>query len=203
MSAEDRFAVVAILAWIGGAVVARTYGLWIGIGPISVVLGAVALARDGAQLHAQRLPPATRLVFGAAVGAAMTAATYALFPLVVRFAPSSGRQAERLYASFGSLSPVLAVALLAPIIIGEELVWRGIVQRASVRHAGTVAGVLIAAALYAVGHAAVGSALLVVVAFGCGLIWSTLRALTGDLIAPLAAHAVWDLWVLVIRPLAR
>ncbi|MGZ3442625.1 MAG: CPBP family intramembrane glutamic endopeptidase, partial [Polyangia bacterium] len=203
VSRADRFAVVAVVAWIACAVVARTHGLWIGVGLVSIALGAAALALDGVGLFARLQPSAARLVLGAAVGGAMTAATYALFPLAVRLAPSSAHEAQRLYASFATLSPALAVALLAPVIVGEELVWRGVVQGALARHAGAVAGVLLAAALYAIAHAAVGSSLLVVVAFGCGLVWSTLRALTGDLIAPLVAHAMWDLCVLVLHPLAR
>jgi membrane protease YdiL (CAAX protease family) len=131
----------------------------------------------------------------------MTAATYALFPLVVRVAPSSAHEAHGLYAAFGSVSPALAASLLLPIIVGEELVWRGIVQGAVTRHTGATAGVLLTAALYAIAHAPVGSPLLVVVAFGCGLVWSGLRARTGNLVAPLTAHVVWDVCVLIVRPL--
>jgi membrane protease YdiL (CAAX protease family) len=59
----------------------------------------------------------------------------------------------------------------------------------------------VAASLYALAHAPVGSPLLVVVAFGCGLMWSGLRAYTGELVAPLTAHLVWDVCVLIVRPL--
>ena len=204
MSRErDRFALVAVLAWIAGAVVARRHGIWFGVGLVSITLGAAALALDSGGVRALLRPSAARVLFGFAVGAAMIAATYGLYPLLLRIAPGSGGEAERLYTSFAALSPGLGEALLGPIIVGEELVWRGVVQGAVVRRAGAVVGVLLGATLYAAGHAAVGSPLLVAVALGCGIVWGTLRAVTGGLVAPLVAHLVWDVAVLLVHPLAR
>ena len=201
MSRDDRFALFALMAWICGATVARSYGIWIGVGGVAVLLGLAALLLDGAALVARRSSTADSVALGLVAGGAMAIATYALYPLVVALAPASAVEAHRLYAAFATVSRPRALALVLPIIVGEELVWRGVVQAAATRRVGRAGGVALAAALYALGHAAVGSPLLIVVAFGCGLVWSTLRAARGDLVAPLVAHAVWDVCVLVVWPL--
>ena len=61
----------------------------------------------------------------------------------------------------------------------------------------------VAAVAYAVAHAPLGSALLVVVAFLCGLAWGALRAASKSLVPPLMAHLVWDVLVLLCLPLDR
>ena len=88
-----------------------------------------------------------------------------------------------------------------PVILGEELVWRGVVQAALVRRLGPWRGVTLAAVAYALAHAPLGSPVLVVVAFLCGLAWGALRATTSSLVPTLVAHLVWDLLVLLWLPL--
>jgi membrane protease YdiL (CAAX protease family) len=46
-----------------------------------------------------------------------------------------------------------------------------------------------------------GSPVLVLAAFGGGIVWGALRAHTGNLIAPITAHLVWNGVVLFLRPL--
>jgi membrane protease YdiL (CAAX protease family) len=48
-----------------------------------------------------------------------------------------------------------------------------------------------------------GSFLLVACAFACGAVWGTLRVATGSLAAPIVAHVVWDLGVLLVWPVAH
>ena len=200
---QARLAVAAFASWVVGALFARRFGLWVGIGPVSVALGVAALVLDGGALRALLRPSAARVVRGLAVGAAMTALTYALYPLFVRVVPAGALETRRLYVVFSSLPPAAAALLLLPVIAGEELVWRGVVQGALARRVGPVAGVLVGAAVYAAAHAAAGSLLLVVVALGCGVVWGTLRAVGDDLVAPLIAHVVWDVSLLLVHPLVR
>jgi membrane protease YdiL (CAAX protease family) len=116
--------------------------------------------------------------------------------------PSVGLDVARLYATFGA--PSLArLALLLPLVIAcEEMVWRGVVQAALARRVGPVAAPLLGAAAYAAAHALAGSLTLVLACVGCGLCWGALRWLTRGLVAPLIAHLMWDLAVLVLWPLA-
>ena len=117
--------------------------------------------------------------------------------------PSIAADAATLYAAFRAPSSAVAAIALPPVVIGEELVWRGAVQGALVSRFGRRAGVPLAAAAYAVAHAAIGSPLLVVVALLCGIAWGALRVASKSLLPPLVAHLVWDATVLLWLPLDR
>ncbi|MDB4964905.1 MAG: hypothetical protein JWN44_594 [Myxococcales bacterium] len=199
----DVLALVFALAWAGGALLASRVGMWHGVGAVALLLGVAALALDGRRLAALLRPRAVQLAIGVVAGALMAGATYVLYPPVARALPGIATETERLYSAFGALSPSLSALALAPVILGEELVWRGIVQDALTRRFGTAAGVVVAATLYAVAHAPVGSMLLVATALACGLVWGALRAVTGNLVATLVSHLLWDTLVLLLVPLAR
>jgi hypothetical protein len=131
----------------------------------------------------------------------MAAATYLVYPLLARIAPVITTDTTRLYSAFRAPSLVIASIALAPVILGEELVWRGVVQAALVQRIGPWPGVTLAAVLYALAHAPLGSPVLVVVALLCGIAWGTLRAASGSLIPTLVAHLLWDVLVLLWLPL--
>ena len=141
-------------------------------------------------------PRIAMLSVGAAI--AMVAVTYLAFPLLASSIPMIAAETRSIYAHFlarRSLLPV--IALVVPVVIAEELLWRGEVQQGMRRWS-----VFGAAAIYAIAHAPSGSLLLVVVAFVCGLYWSALREISGSLVPPLCAHLVWDI-ALLIYPLVR
>lgn len=198
---EEALALGAAVLWAAGAALARRGGLWRGLAPGALAAGALALG-GGRGVRRLLRPRSARVLLGVVGGAAMVAATEALYPVVARAAPATVAEAEQLYAAFGALPRARAAALLAPIILAEELVWRGLVQGALARRHGAPRGAALAALAYAAAHTPVGSPLLAAVALGCGAVWSALGALGGDLGAPLAAHAVWDASVLLARPLS-
>ena len=99
------------------------------------------------------------------------------------------------------MPPAIASLALLPVITGEELVWRGLVQTELVRRLGRWTGVVLAALAYALAHAPLGSPLLVAAALLCGMVWGTLRAATASLVPSLLAHLVWDILVFLVLPL--
>lgn len=131
----------------------------------------------------------------------MAVATFLLYPLLARIVPFIATDTARLYAAFRAPSLVVASLALLPVIVGEELVWRGVVQAALVQRLGAWRGVALAAVAYALVHAPIGSPLLVAVAFSCGLAWGALRAATASLVPTLVAHLLWDVLVLLWLPL--
>ena len=96
---------------------------------------------------------------------------------------------------------MLAAIALGPVIVGEELVWRGVVQAALVRRLGPWAGVTVAAVAYALVLVPLGSPVMVAAALLCGLFWGTLRITTASLVPTLVAHLLWDGVVLLWLPL--
>lgn len=99
-------------------------------------------------------------------------------------------------ASLGRIVPLMAL-LIGP---GEEVFWRGFLQRRWQSRFGPGRGYLLATALYAGVHAGSGNAMLVLAAAVCGLFWGFLYRRTGSVLLAAASHTVWDLAVFVVFP---
>ncbi len=200
---DSRQAVLMLLVWIGGATLARGVGVWVGIGSAAIVLGGgVLLTAAGQRVRRQMRPTLALVLLGVVAGLVMIAATELLYPLAVRLLPAIKTYTEALYGELGKLTP-LKLTVIGLVILGEETVWRGVVQGALRRRFGVIVTVAAAAIAYGIGHIPAGSLLLPLVALCCGLYWSALTAWTGSLVPALIAHLMWDLTVLAWAPLAR
>lgn len=188
-------------AWLVAAASATRLGIWLAIGSVAVALGAVVLLVDGPGARALLQPSPRRLLLGAAAGAVMAAATYLLYPVLSRALPIVSSDAALLYSAFRAPSRVVASIALVPVIVGEELVWRGAVQTALVLRFGPWLGTGLAATSYAAAHAPLGSPVLLAVALLCGVGWGALRATSGSLVPAVIAHIGWDVLVLLWLPL--
>jgi membrane protease YdiL (CAAX protease family) len=193
--------IACVVVWIVAAAVARAIGVWLAIGGAAIALGLAVWAVDRTRARQLLRPTVGLIIVGAAAGGAMTVVTHLLYPEVARHFPSVRADVATLYVAFRAPSLAVAALALGPVVIGEELVWRGAVQTALVMRFGRRVGVLLAAMTYALAHAAIGSALLVVVALLCGIVWGALRAASRSLLPPLVAHLVWDVLVLLWLPL--
>jgi membrane protease YdiL (CAAX protease family) len=192
-----------VVAWAAGAWLSRTVGAWLGLGCAALVLGAWALAREGPYVRTLLRPRADALGAGIVAGVAMTVASKLLYPPLAARVPLIASDVARLYGELGAggASASFARALaLVPVILGEELVWRGVVQGAIAHRMGSWWAILLGTLLYALAHAPLGSPVLVATAFACGLAWSGLRLVTAGLVAPLFAHLIWDEMVLLVVP---
>jgi hypothetical protein len=198
---STSLAFVSILVWLAAAASTGPLGIWRAIGGAAVALGVAVLLFDRPASTALLQPSPRLMLLGATAGGMMAAATYLLYPLLARVLPYIATDAARLYAAFRAPSLVVASVTLVPIIVGEELVWRGVVQGALGQRLGAWRGVALAAVVYALVHAPLGSLVLVGVAFFCGLAWGALRATTASLVPPLVAHLLWDVLVLLWLPL--
>lgn len=195
-------ALACVVLWVIAAASTGPLGIWLAIGGSAVALGVAVLVFDR-PAAIRLLQPSPRLVLlGVVAGGVMAAATYLLYPVLARLAPFIATDTARLYAAVRAPSLLIASVALGPVVLGEELVWRGVVQAALVRRLGPWGGVTLAAAAYALAHAPLGSPVLVIVALLCGLFWGALRATTSSLVPTLVAHLVWDYMVLLWLPLA-
>jgi len=191
----------ALAVWTLGAALTPWLGVWGGVGGAALLVGAgFALA------YPKAVGPLCRLrrelvVQGFVAGVVMISATYLLFPVACKVVPSLQPRTRELYHLFNS-GPAALRFLLPLVIVGEEVVWRGIVQGVIARRVGVVGSAVATAVIYALAHAPV-NVLLVLVALCCGLYWGLLRARTGSLVPSLLAHLMWDLMVMVWLPLLR
>jgi membrane protease YdiL (CAAX protease family) len=199
--ASTSLALTCVVLWLAAAASAGRLGVWLAIGGAAVGLGGAVFVLDRAAARRSLQPNARLALAGAGAGCLMAAATYLLYPALARLSPLIATDTARLYASFRALPPVIASLALLPVVIGEELVWRGVVQTEVARRLGPWTGVPLAALVYALAHAPLGSPLLVAVALLCGMAWGTLRAASGSLVPSLLAHLVWDVLVFLWLPL--
>ncbi len=100
--------------------------------------------------------------------------------------------------------PDWAIALLLAAIIGpgEEVFWRGLVQKRLIALTSPAFGLVLSAALYALVHFWAGNAVLILAAFLVGVVWGYFYLKSGSLIGPMISHAVWDVVIFVLLPLA-
>lgn len=195
------FPLGCVAVWAAAAASGRLLGIWTALGAASLALGIAVFLAGGAAARKLLQPRLLHVLAGAAAGGAMAAATYLLYPPLVRVAPFLGGDLAHLYSAFRAPSRAVVALALAPVVLGEELVWRGVVQTAAAGFTGPARGVALSAVLYALALAPLGSPVLVLAALACGLCWSALRAATGSLVPPLVAHLVWDSVVLLWLPL--
>ena len=204
LSVKSRSASLALASvglWLAAAASTGPLGIWVTIGGTAAALGLAVLLFDRPAATALLKPSPRLVLLGAAAGGVMAVATYLLYPLLARIFPFIATDTTQLYAAFRAPSLVVASVALVPVIVGEDLVWRGVVQASLVQRLGAWRGVAMAAVVYALVHAPLGSPVLVAVAFFCGLAWGTLRATTASLVPTLVAHLLWDVLVLLWLPL--
>ena len=129
---------------------------------------------------------------GVAVAAALAGGNY----LLLTRAPSNWivdgvRDVYRdtIVPLFGGLSPAAIVALGAAAGVGEEWIFRGVLQ--------PMAGLVVASLVFGLAH--VGGIRMLpfgVWATGMGFVMGTLVILTGGLTAPMVAHGLYDILAL-------
>lgn len=200
-SRSASLALASVVVWLAAAALAGPFGILPAVGGAAVALGIAVLLFDRPAATALLRPSPRLVLLGAGAGGLMAAATYLLYPVLARLVPFVAADAARLHGAFQVPSPLLASVAIVPVIVGEELVWRGAVQASLVRRLGVWRGATMAAVVYALVHAPLGSSVLVAVAFSCGLAWGTLRATTASLVPSLVAHLLWDVLVLLWLPL--
>jgi membrane protease YdiL (CAAX protease family) len=88
----------------------------------------------------------------------------------------AGVEIKRVY-DFKQNASDLRILILMLLIIGpgEELFWRGFVQRRLEIKKGKKSGLVLATALYTVVHIFTGNIILLIAAFTCGIFWECFR----------------------------
>ena len=98
---------------------------------------------------------------------------------------------------------IIRIGLLIVFVIGpgEELFWRGFLQRRWQKRLGLQSGWLLAAGFYALVHIGSGNLMLVLSALVCGLYWGALYVRFRSALLVAFSHTLWDLLIFIIFPL--
>ena len=139
----------------------------------------------------------------AALGVALVAATHGGFQLIQIASPELAVAVRRLYASVDQGASRLPLAALTTLIVlGEELVWRGVAIDVVRGHRVKLEIGGISVALYVLpqlpGHVPV----LIVAATVLGSVFAAQRLVTGRLTDSLVTHAIWSVAVFVVFPVS-
>lgn len=106
------------------------------------------------------------------------------------------------YAFKGEV-PAVRIALLMVFVIGpgEELFWRGFLQRRLESTLGRYFGWLAATAVYAAVHVATGNPILILAAAVCGAFWGWLYLRYRSMLLNAISHTAWDIVIFLLFPL--
>jgi membrane protease YdiL (CAAX protease family) len=117
--------------------------------------------------------------------------------------PFASGDISRVYVSKVQLPPV-AIGLLLLFVIGpaEEIYWHGFVQRVLGERFGAARGLLITTGIYTLVHLSALNAILLIAAAVCGFFWGWLYQREKSLVPVILSHAIWDLSIFMIVPLA-
>ena len=142
-----------------------------------------------------------------ALGLASAAVLYAVFLVgnIVsrRLFAFAGENIAAVYDFKSGIAPMRVWILMMCVIgPGEEIFWRGYLQRALAARIGKWPGLLLATALYAGVHAGSGNVMLVLAALICGLFWGWLYLRFNSITLNAASHTTWDAAVFLVFPFA-
>ncbi len=143
----------------------------------------------------------------AAIGLGSAAALYGIFQagdrLTRRILPFGAREIDAIYQlRTAAPRPLIAAALATVIGPGEELFWRGLVQRSLQPRFGRAGAALLASGVYGGIHVVSENLTLTSAASVAGLFWSLLYAREQRLPALIISHVAWDIWIFLIAPTA-
>jgi membrane protease YdiL (CAAX protease family) len=198
---------LAFVLWVVMFVL-QPFNFWAMLTLSTSLLAAVALVL-GRPLLSGREFTAKNVLTGIFLAALLYAIFYAgnqflimvsrLFPGLL---PDRAGNIASVYANLGGLSPALVGSLLFfPVGFGEEVFWRGFVQR---RFGETWSGptaFLLTSLLYTAIHVPTGNPVLILAAVTCGLFWGGFYWATGSLVPVLVSHMLWDPFIFVIFPI--
>ena len=187
---------IIIIVWL--AATAFVPDVRLGITIVGIGGGVIVVALETGFFRRMLTPSIKLVAIGLAAAAVMIVATYGLYPIVAHALPSMAESTRDLYVDKLRIPHPTAIVLIVTglIVIGEELLWRGIVQEAVAGRIQGLWSVPVSAVVYGLSHAPIGSTLLTVVALLCGVYWSTIRQRTQSLLPALIAHLIWDMTIL-------
>lgn len=108
---------------------------------------------------------------------------------------------ENVYKFKGDATGIrIAVLMLLIIGPGEELFWRGYLQRKFSSRYGRWTGLIIALVLYTGVHVFTGNFMLIMAALICGFFWAWMYLKYNSMLINIISHTVWDIVIFLVLP---
>jgi hypothetical protein len=115
--------------------------------------------------------------------------------------PAGDREIGQIY-ELRTQAPKAAIATALALAIGpgEELFWRGLVQRSLQPRFGRVGAALLASSVYGGIHLVSENLTLTGAAATAGLFWGMVYAVEQRMAPLIVSHVAWDIWIFLISP---
>lgn len=116
--------------------------------------------------------------------------------------PNHNQNISSVYANREALpSWLVAIFLFFPIGFGEEMFWRGYLQRLLSDKYNKWIGLLITVFFYTAVHIPTMNPILLLASFLVGIYWGLIFLWRGNIIAAVLSHMLWDPIIFVIYPI--
>jgi membrane protease YdiL (CAAX protease family) len=199
--------VLAFALWIV-IFILRPFNFWLMLSFSTALLAAVALVFGHPVISKEELSwenfllgvlMAALLYFIFWIGNQVLILISGLYPWML---PDRAGNISAVYANRGMLSPLLVGTLLFfPVGFGEEVFWRGFIQRRFAEKWSPLISFAVTIILYVGIHLPTENPVLILAALTCGVFWGGLYWLTGRLVPVLVSHMLWDPAIFVVWPL--
>jgi len=191
---------IAVCFWINSFLL-KTLNFWLSMSLAAVTLTILSVLWVG--LPYRRRDFTLRSV---ALGVGSAVVLYGIFwlgdILSKLMLPFAGAQVASIYTIRSEAQAVIiALVLLLVTSPGEEIFWRGFLQRWAVDKFGQWPGWLIGAGVYGAVHIFSGNFMLIMAAFVAGLFWGYLYLREKNLVAVTISHALWTVGIFVLFPI--
>ena len=116
--------------------------------------------------------------------------------------PEKLTQVQEIYSNRLELDRyIVALMLFFPIGIGEEIFWRGYLQKFYSKKYGEKAALVLVITGYIAVHLSSGNLMLILSAGVCGIFWGLMFYYTKSVVPGVISHMVWDPVIFVILPI--
>lgn len=182
-----------------------TFGFWVQFSLSISGLCLLAYKSDIIGMHglfkAGRKDLVLAIVFGL-LSASILYGAFFCFKLLAEYMFSfAHKDIANVYTLKGDVRDIyIALLLIFVIGPGEEIFWRGYLQRTLSKQFG-FAGVIFGVAAYTVAHLASANLMLIAAAAVCGLFWALMFWRFKSIWLNIISHVVWDVAVFLIWPL--
>ena len=191
---------VALCFWISSFMV-QAFNFWLSMGVAAITLTILSVVWVGAPYKKEEFT-----VRSIVLGAGSAVVLYGIFwlgdiisKMIFTFA---GTQVASIYTIRNEAEAIIiALVLLFITSPGEEIFWRGFVQRWAADKFGTYPGWLIASVIYGAIHVVSGNFMLTMAALVAGLFWGYIYLKEGDLVAITISHALWTVGIFILFPI--
>ncbi len=181
--------------------VARPLNFWLMMSFATVLLALVSFAA-GRPLFRRDEFTFKNILLGIASAAFLYFVFFAGRKLLPIFIPHDAQNLHSIYANAESIPlPLVAALLFFPIGFGEEIFWRGFIQKKFGLIYGKKLALILTVLIYTAVHIPTMNPVLILAAAVCGAFWGLLYFRTESLLVVLVSHMCWDPLVFIVRPI--